>query len=131
MWITTCQNTGLVKLLNIKISGFFISFLELVGYTAKFVWGFSCPLWEAALAHHYRHNPHHPQHDPERRMSLSHLEESVVDMLACRWERELGGEDEADVEEIADVAEVYLERYLPEDKELVREILKMIRNSGL
>ena len=64
-------------------------------------------------------------------MSLSHLEESVVDMLACRWERELGGEDEADVEEIADVAEVYLERYLPEDRELVREILKMIRNSGL
>ena len=52
-------------------------------------------------------------------------------MLACRWERELGGEDEADVEEIADVAEVYLERYLPEDRELVREILKMIRNSGL
>ena len=110
---------------------YFPSFLELVGYTAKFVWGLSCPLWEAALAHHFHHNPHHPQHDPAHRMALCYLEESVVDMLACNWERMLGGGDGVSAEKIADVAEGFLDRYLPEDREVVREMLQIIKSSGL
>ena len=103
----------------------------MVGYTARWVWGLNCPLWEAALAHHYHNNPHHPQHAPDHRMTLPHLEESVVDMLACNWERKLGGGKGVTAEKIADVAECFLERYLPEDREIVREILKKISGSKL
>eukprot|EP00092_Neocalanus_flemingeri_P030092 GFUD01032669.1.p1 GENE.GFUD01032669.1~~GFUD01032669.1.p1 ORF type:complete len:221 (-),score=65.38 GFUD01032669.1:586-1248(-) len=107
------------------------SFLELVGYTAKWVWNLHCPLWEAALAHHYHHNPHHPQHAPGHRMALSDLEESVVDMLACSWERTLGGGDEVTADKIGNVEEIYLERYLAEDREIVREVLGRIVRSNL
>jgi hypothetical protein len=120
-----------LRVCKIIFNRFSFSFPELVGYTAKFIWKFSCPLWEAALAHHYHHNPHHPQHDPVNRMALCNLEESVVDMLACRWERILGGGDGVAAEKIADVSESFLDRYLSEDREIVREMLKIIRTSGL
>ena len=107
------------------------SFLELVGYTAKFVWGLDCPLWDAALAHHYLHNPHHPQHLPGHSMALSHLEESVVDMMACNWERKLGGDDGVTAEKMADIGDIFLERYLPEDRETVKQIFEKIKISQL
>ena len=64
-------------------------------------------------------------------MALPHLEESVVDMLACNWERKLGGGEGVTAEKIGDVAEGFLERYLPEDKEIVRKLLQKIRSSEL
>jgi len=104
-------------------------FLELVGYTARFEWGLDCPVWREALLHHYQHNKHHPQYyPPGQNMEQCHLEESVVDMLACRWERRLHGSEDASVEEITYCEEVFLDRYTPEDKEKVEIILKNIVN---
>ena len=117
----------LTHLLVIK-QCFHFSFTELVGYTAKFVWGLSCPLWEAALDHHYHHNQHHPQHRTGQRMPLSHLEESVVDMMACSWERRFGGGEEVTLKMLADMEDHFLERYMPEDRQIVKKILKKIQN---
>ena len=55
----------------------------------------------------------------------------MVDMLACRWERKLGGAEGVTAERISDVHEVFLERYLPEDREIVRELLYRIRESNM
>ena len=46
----------------------------------------------------------------------------MVDMLACNWERKLGGGEGVTAEMIGDVAEGFLERYLPEDREIAREL---------
>ena len=88
-------------------------------------------MWDAALVHHYHHNPHHPQHIPGHRMALSHLEESVVDMMACNWERKMGGGDGVTAEEMADISDIFLERYLPEDRETVKQIFEKIKISQL
>eukprot|EP00092_Neocalanus_flemingeri_P075615 GFUD01093693.1.p1 GENE.GFUD01093693.1~~GFUD01093693.1.p1 ORF type:complete len:288 (-),score=48.87 GFUD01093693.1:115-957(-) len=108
-----------------------LSFIELVGYTDRWVWGRNSQLWEQALAHHYEHNSHHPQHVLGVRMTPEDLEESVVDMMACHWERKEGGEDEVSAENIAGFGEFYLERYLSEDRKIVVELLRKIRESGL
>ena len=40
------------------------SFVEVVGYTEKWVLkgSLDSPAWQAALRHHYEHNPHHPEY---------------------------------------------------------------------
>ena len=59
------------------------------------------------------------------------LEESMVDMLASNWERKLGGGEGVTAKKIGDVAEGFLERYLPEDRQIVRDLLDKIKNSEL
>ena len=88
-------------------------------------------MWDAALAHHYSQNPHHPQHHPGHRMALSYLEESVVDMMACNWERKMGGGDGVTAEKMANISDIFLERYLPEDRVIVMQILQKIKVSEL
>eukprot|EP00092_Neocalanus_flemingeri_P009888 GFUD01010657.1.p1 GENE.GFUD01010657.1~~GFUD01010657.1.p1 ORF type:complete len:283 (+),score=50.90 GFUD01010657.1:133-981(+) len=108
-----------------------LSFVELIGYTYRWTWGRTSQLWEKALAHHYEHNSHHPQHCLGVQMSPEDLEESVVDMMACHWERKEGGGDKVPAENIAGFSDFYLDRYLPEDRKLVEELLRKIRESGL
>ena len=91
---------------------FSFSFIEIVGYTDRWTWGKSSLLWEEALQHHYANNPHHPQFYQDKRMTRESLEESIVDMMACHWERKEGGGDEVPAEKIAGFSDFYLERYL-------------------
>jgi len=108
-----------------------LSFVEIVGYTDKWVWCKNSPLWEQALAHHYQHNPHHPQNVLGLRMTPEAIEESLVDMMACHWERKEGGGDDVPAERIGGFDEFYLERYVPEDRKIVEELLRNVRESGL
>jgi len=64
-------------------------------------------------------------------MTPEDLEESVVDMIACHWERKEGGGDDVPAERIAGFSDSYLERYLPQDRQIVVELLRKIRESGL
>ena len=57
------------------------------------------------------------------------MEESVVDMMACQWERKEGGGVPA--ERIAGFSEFYLDRYLPEDRRIAAELLRQVSQSGL
>ena len=59
-------------------------------------------------------------------MEQAFLEESVVDMLACQWERVCHGREEAGAREIATMEQVYLDRYEEVDRRKVREILDQI-----
>ena len=90
------------------------------------MWGLDCEAWQEALAHHYSNNPHHPQYRPGQSMEQIYLEESIVDMLACQWERVCHGREEATAREIATMKEVYLNRYVETDRMKVREILEQI-----
>ena len=107
----------------------------------RWEWGLDCQVWQEALAHHYQHNPHHPQYCPGQSMEQRYLEESVLDMLgkrgelniqlnksyiACNWERGLGGSETALVEDILHCKDIYLERYLPEDRRKVKDLLNRI-----
>ena len=64
-------------------------------------------------------------------MKMKYLEESVVDMLACAWERKLGGREDVNSKELAYVEDRFLERYLQEDKCQVKDILDKISRSNL
>ena len=52
-------------------------------------------------------------------------------MLACNWERKLGGGEGVTAKKIGDVAEGFLEKYLPEDREIGGDLLQKIKSSGL
>ena len=55
------------------------------------------------------------------------LEESVIDMLACRWERKLAGaEDIAKRDLVKNFEEFFLLRYTHNDRIKVRAIIEKI-----
>merc|ERR1712062_147793 len=62
-------------------------------------------------------------------MPIKYLEESIVDMLACRWERKLGGNPIVTNEELCNIEEIYLKRYTYHDKMMVIAILNKIKAS--
>ncbi|KAL3872524.1 hypothetical protein ACJMK2_035748 [Sinanodonta woodiana] len=92
--------------------------------------------WESALEHHYRSNPHHPEyfypkktesgervkdlviHEKNKNGKL-YMEESLVDMLAARGERDMCADAEIDVAQWMDIQEMYFKRYSDQDKEWV------------
>ena len=59
------------------------------------------------------------------------LQESVVDMLAVRWERRLGGDLTVTAAQLADIPAVFLQRYTEGDRERVRILLDKIATSEL
>ena len=63
-------------------------------------------------------------------MPIRYLEESIVDMLACRWERKLGGNPNVTNEELCNIEEIFLKRYIHHDKMIVIEILKKMKASS-
>lgn len=84
-------------------------------------------LWESALQHHYINNAHHPQHSPHVHMSYFNLIESVLDMMACRMERNLAGKLDTTPNDIFDIPLTFLERYVPNDRKRVSEMLSTWR----
>ena len=65
-----------------------------------------------------------------KNMPIRYLEESIVDMLACRWERQLGGNPNVTNEELCNIEEIFLKRYIHHDKMIVIEILKKMKASS-
>lgn len=105
------------------------TFKQIIGYTKMFV--HSCPqedeLWRSALKDHYEKEAHHPQHYRNENMPRKYLEESVIDMIACHWERDLHGLDTVNNYELANIANTFLNRYTVEDKKRVEQILVNIQ----
>ena len=66
----------------------------------------------------------------KKNMPQTFLEESVIDMIASRWERNLKGHDEATVFELTDIDERFLVRYTDVDKFKVLEMLNGIRSTA-
>ena len=64
------------------------------------------------------HHPEHYVHENGLKMDMgdADLEESVVDMIACHWERSLDGDTNASNRQLADVGVKFLGRYTPGDK---------------
>ena len=66
----------------------------------------------------------------KKNMPQTFLEESVIDMIASRWERNLKGRDEATAFELTDIDERFLVRYTDVDKLKVLEMLNGIRSTA-
>ena len=104
---------------------------EAVGYTLRWVHGRDSPHWVQALGHHYGVQPHHPQFFIMGKtglglMSAAALQESLVDMVACRWERQLDGRPDVTDAQLVDIAPSFLERYQPPDRAAVQALIDSI-----
>ena len=101
--------------------------------------------WNNALEHHYVSNPHHPEYfspkqaDGQReKISILkatengklYLEESLIDMLGSRGERNLKDDSTISHEKWMDISDVYLKRYEEEDKKYVQDLLKQWNELG-
>ena len=103
------------------------SAVEIIGYSLKFSKKEGKELkknsdiarWESALQHHYDNNAHHPQHRADGKMSTIFLIESIIDMLACRMERNLAGHPESSTEDIFNVPSTFFNRYTESDRRKV------------
>ena len=52
--------------------------------------------------------------------------ESVIDMLACRWERNFKGSENIKNEDLLDIEESFLVRYTDNDRDKVKVILNQL-----
>ena len=105
--------------------------VEAVGYTQRWVHLRQSDHWLEALGHHYGVQAHHPQFfilgkTGLGRMSTDALQESLVDMVACRWERQLEGRQDVTNRELMDIAPGFLDRYQVEDRAAVQRLIDKI-----
>lgn len=95
--------------------------------------------WELSLKSHYDSNPHHPQfferslesHPRKVFESIldvpggkTFLEESLIDMLACRGERNLSDDSKFSIEKWMSIPECFFKRYRYRDCEWVKKLLE-------
>jgi len=107
------------------------NFIQSIGYTAKWIHNvdWNNIAWQKGLQDHYQKEAHHPEFHKGKRMTLKDLEESLIDMVACRWERQLGGREDVTNSEIVDFDTNFLLRYVTEDKEEIEVIIKKIQDA--
>lgn len=92
--------------------------------------------WELSLRSHYAHNPHHPEYfypviDGVKTNSVYEsegggrlfLDESIINVLACRGERVLAADKVISIKNWFDIPDRYLARYNEKDKTYVKERL--------
>ena len=114
------------------------NFEEIIGYTQMWIWKTKTDTWKDAWKHHYTTNSHHPEYyrwspkDGEivqENMQDLDIVESVIDMLACRWERQLNGREDVKKEDLLDIEEHFLKRYTDHDRVKVKTLLQKLRNT--
>jgi len=116
------------------------NFLEIIGYTYRWILNIKTTEWDQVWTHHYTHNPHHPEYfssdengeKTQKDMEYVYLVESVIDMIACEWELKMCGKEDATDKDLLTFEDKYLERYTPNDRirvnEIVDQLLKRYRN---
>ena len=113
------------------------SFLEIIGCTQRWIWNTNTDIWGDALKHHYHTNSHHPQYYQsvsengeviQENMKYLDIVESVIDMLACHWERKLNGKENVENKDLLDIDEFFLKRYTDHDKIQVKTLLTQLMN---
>ncbi|CAL4110069.1 unnamed protein product, partial [Meganyctiphanes norvegica] len=109
---------------------------QAVGYALRWVHKIDSPIWYEACNLHLMQEDHHPQHyfsrttidlskpvnlvkgldhSDDERMDILPLLESILDMIASRWERALKGDLAAPTHMLVNIAieQNYLDRYCP------------------
>ena len=113
------------------------SFLEIIGCTQRWIWNTNTDIWGDALKNRYHANSHHPEYYQSVsengeviRDNMNYLDivESVIDMLACRWERKLNGKEDVENKDLLDIDEFFLKRYTDHDKIQVKNLLMQLMN---
>ncbi|XP_052276195.1 uncharacterized protein LOC127875282 isoform X1 [Dreissena polymorpha] len=97
--------------------------------------------WDLALKHHYAHNCHHPEYfrqDHQCGVSVVqysqesmeddsdgslNLDESILDMMAARGERELKHDHVISIQKLLDMPAQYLKRYTDADRMYVTQTM--------
>ncbi|XP_063608476.1 uncharacterized protein LOC134782762 [Penaeus indicus] len=118
---------------------------QAVGYTLRWVHGLHSDLWVRACNLHLLQEDHHPQyyfrrahidmqkgdaHTDDERMDELARYESILDMVACRWERRLGGDRGVATSQLVNASEEVSElgRYCPCDLKYVTDVYKIIES---
>lgn len=107
------------------------SFNEAIGYSLMFICKSTSQdlsekqkkIWDASLQSHFKNNPHHPQHADQLKQ-YKYLLESIIDMLACKLERDYTNKTIIYAQEYFDISDKFTERYTLKDKIRVNELLK-------
>ena len=110
---------------------------EALGYSIMFGWngkyrqlkGEDKEIWGKALSSHYRDNPHHPQYHNHSSMHSGDLEESLLDVLACRLERDFRYYSTIDADMIMDIPLSYLKRYKMGDRLVIEGLIQSWHSS--
>lgn len=104
--------------------------VQAIGYTVRWVHLIDNDTWRAALDNHYKREPHHPQFFGKGRMTEKYLEESLIDMVACRWERMLEGDENVKDFDLVDFNPVYLNRYNNDDLKYILATIRCIKSDS-
>lgn len=113
------------------------SFIEIVGYTDRWILNIKTDEWNQAWKHHCANNPHHPEYfiidksgqNVRIDMDYLYLVESVIDMIACRWERPLYGSDLVSNQNLLNIDKNFLKRYTSNDRMKVRAIIDQLQKA--
>lgn len=103
-----------------------------IGYTARWVHGIDPEheCWQRALHNHYHREPHHPQfYKCDEQMERKYLEESLIDMVACQWERQLKRKLEVKNSQLVDFDNKFLTRYVDADFNDIAILIQQIKSS--
>lgn len=109
---------------------------EALGFTIMFGYnniikelpGWEKEEWEKSLSHHYMANKHHPQRSQyiEEEMTELDLQESLLDMMACRFERELQKcNGIISYTALLSFVEHYFNRYNTSQKNYIHDFIKL------
>lgn len=104
-------------------------FSQAIGYTVRWVHMIDNDAWKKSLDDHYKREHHHPQNFGQERMSQRFLEESLIDMVGSRWERNLKGDENAKNSDLVDFHPQYLTRYHKDDLKVVSDLINKIKES--
>lgn len=104
---------------------------EVLGHSIMFgqtgTWRSLCGIeqevWVKSTVNHYKANPHHPQYYGDLTMPIADLEQSIIDMLACRFQRDLKSLTFLTAGTIMDIPGICLTRYKPKDQVMVINII--------
>jgi len=109
-------------------------FIEIVGYTHRRILNLKTIEWSKAWRRHYMNNAYHPEHyhisdenNIQQDMEYVNLVESVMDMLACRWEKTLYGNEDVTNEDLLNIEYCFFKRYTSSDRIKATEILDQLR----
>jgi len=80
-------------------------------------------IWDKAVNSHYMNNSHHPEFSRPSTMKMTALTESLIDMLACRLERNLREHNTLTAADLFHIPKEYLHRFHSSDMVRIKNLM--------
>jgi len=108
------------------------SFIEIVGYTHRWILNIETKEWDQAWVHHYTNNSYNPEYyitkeKVQKDMDFVNLVVSVMDLIAFRWEKIFCGNEEVTNKSLLVIEEQILKRYTLTDRLRISIIIDQLK----